>query len=58
MVYARAANRLAKNLGVLKRSDVQGIVDAANTQTAVLRNQEGSVGISVRMYRIYHGDSQ
>ena len=39
VVYAGAANRLAKNLGVPKRSDVQAIVDDANAQTAVLRNQ-------------------
>jgi 2',3'-cyclic-nucleotide 2'-phosphodiesterase (5'-nucleotidase family)/predicted AlkP superfamily phosphohydrolase/phosphomutase len=39
VVYAAAANRLAKNLGVPKRADVQAIVDAANAETAVLRNQ-------------------
>ena len=33
------ATRIAKNLGVAKRSDVQAIVDDANAQTAVLRNQ-------------------
>ncbi len=37
--WAGAATRIAKNLGVAKRSDVQGIVDDANAQTAVLRNQ-------------------
>jgi len=37
--WAGAATRIAKNLGVTKRSDVQAIVDDANAQTAVLRNQ-------------------
>ncbi|MBI5563968.1 MAG: 5'-nucleotidase C-terminal domain-containing protein [Chloroflexi bacterium] len=37
--WAGAATRIAKNLGVAKRSDVQAIVDDANAQTAVLRNQ-------------------
>jgi 2',3'-cyclic-nucleotide 2'-phosphodiesterase (5'-nucleotidase family) len=37
--WAGAATRIAKNLGVAKRSDVQVIVDDANAQTAVLRNQ-------------------
>jgi 2',3'-cyclic-nucleotide 2'-phosphodiesterase (5'-nucleotidase family) len=37
--WAGGATRLAKNLGVAKRSDVQAIVDDANAQTAVLRNQ-------------------
>lgn len=37
--WAGAATRIAKNLGVAKRLDVQAIVDDANTQTAVLRNQ-------------------
>ena len=30
---------MAKNLGVARRADVQAIVDDANAQTAVLRNQ-------------------
>jgi 2',3'-cyclic-nucleotide 2'-phosphodiesterase (5'-nucleotidase family) len=34
-----AATRVAKNLGVAQRADVQAIVDAANAETAVLRNQ-------------------
>ena len=34
-----AATRIAKNLGVAQRADVQAIVDDANAQTAVLRNQ-------------------
>jgi 2',3'-cyclic-nucleotide 2'-phosphodiesterase (5'-nucleotidase family) len=37
--WAGAATRIAKNLGVAKRADVQAIVDDANAQTAVLRNQ-------------------
>ncbi|MBI5016360.1 MAG: 5'-nucleotidase C-terminal domain-containing protein [Deltaproteobacteria bacterium] len=36
--WAGAATRVAKNLGVAKRADVQAIVDDANAQTAVLRN--------------------
>ena len=37
--WAGAATRVAKNLGVARRPDVQAIVDDANAQTAVLRNQ-------------------
>jgi 2',3'-cyclic-nucleotide 2'-phosphodiesterase (5'-nucleotidase family) len=37
--WAGAATRIARNIGVAKRSDVQVIVDDANAQTAVLRNQ-------------------
>ena len=37
--WAGGATRVAKNLGVAKRPDVQAIVDNANAQTAVLRNQ-------------------
>jgi 2',3'-cyclic-nucleotide 2'-phosphodiesterase (5'-nucleotidase family)/predicted AlkP superfamily phosphohydrolase/phosphomutase len=37
--WAGGATRLAKNLGVAQRADVQAIVDDANAQTAVLRNQ-------------------
>jgi 2',3'-cyclic-nucleotide 2'-phosphodiesterase (5'-nucleotidase family) len=37
--WAGAATRIAKNLGVAQRPDVQAIVDDANAQTAVLRNQ-------------------
>jgi 2',3'-cyclic-nucleotide 2'-phosphodiesterase (5'-nucleotidase family) len=37
--WAGAATRIAKNLGVAQRADVQAIVDDANAQTAVLRNQ-------------------
>jgi 2',3'-cyclic-nucleotide 2'-phosphodiesterase (5'-nucleotidase family) len=36
--WAGAATRIAKNLGIAKRPDVQAIVDAANAETAVLRN--------------------
>jgi 2',3'-cyclic-nucleotide 2'-phosphodiesterase (5'-nucleotidase family) len=37
--WAGGSTRIAKNLGVPKRADVQAIVDAANAETAVLRNQ-------------------
>ena len=37
--WAGAATRVAKILGVAPRPDVQAIVDDANAQTAVLRNQ-------------------
>jgi 2',3'-cyclic-nucleotide 2'-phosphodiesterase (5'-nucleotidase family) len=37
--WVGAATRVAKNLGVAPRADVKAIVDAANAQTAVLRNQ-------------------
>ncbi len=37
--WAGAATRIAKNLGVAKRPDVQAIVDDANAKTAVLRNK-------------------
>jgi len=39
VVWAGAATRTAWNLGVSKDPDVQAIVDAANAETAVLRNQ-------------------
>ncbi|MHB1382948.1 MAG: alkaline phosphatase family protein [Bellilinea sp.] len=39
VVWAGGANRYAWNLGVPKDPDVQAIVDAANAETAVLRNQ-------------------
>ncbi len=39
VAWAATATRVAKNLGVAKRADVQAIVDEANAQTAVLRNQ-------------------
>ena len=37
--WAGGATRVAKNLGVAPRADVKAIVDDANAQTAVLRNQ-------------------
>jgi 2',3'-cyclic-nucleotide 2'-phosphodiesterase (5'-nucleotidase family) len=37
--WVGAATRVAKNLGVSERADVKAIVDDANAQTAVLRNQ-------------------
>jgi 2',3'-cyclic-nucleotide 2'-phosphodiesterase (5'-nucleotidase family) len=37
--WAGASTRIAKNLGVAARADVQAIIDDANAQTAVLRNQ-------------------
>jgi 2',3'-cyclic-nucleotide 2'-phosphodiesterase (5'-nucleotidase family) len=37
--WSGAATRVAKNLGVAKRPDVQAIVDDASAQTAVLINQ-------------------
>jgi 2',3'-cyclic-nucleotide 2'-phosphodiesterase (5'-nucleotidase family) len=37
--WAGGTTRVAKNLGVPARADVQAIVDDANAQTAVLRNQ-------------------
>ncbi|MET0661952.1 MAG: 5'-nucleotidase C-terminal domain-containing protein [Ilumatobacteraceae bacterium] len=37
--WVGAATRVAKNLGVAPRADVKAIVDDANAQTAVLRNQ-------------------
>jgi 2',3'-cyclic-nucleotide 2'-phosphodiesterase (5'-nucleotidase family) len=39
VAWAGGATRVAQNLGVGKRADVQAIVDEANAQTAVLRNQ-------------------
>lgn len=37
--WAGAATRIAKNLGVAPRPDVQAIIDEANALTAVLRNE-------------------
>jgi 2',3'-cyclic-nucleotide 2'-phosphodiesterase (5'-nucleotidase family) len=37
--WAGGATRIAKNIGVARNPDVQAIVDDANAQTAVLRNQ-------------------
>ena len=39
VTWAGGATRVAKNIGVTGRADVKAIVDDANAQTAVLRNQ-------------------
>jgi 2',3'-cyclic-nucleotide 2'-phosphodiesterase (5'-nucleotidase family) len=39
VAWAGGATRVAKNIGVAQRADVKAIVDDANAQTAVLRNQ-------------------
>ena len=39
VAWAGGATRVAKNLGVARRADVQAIIDSANAATAVLRNQ-------------------
>jgi 2',3'-cyclic-nucleotide 2'-phosphodiesterase (5'-nucleotidase family) len=39
VAWVGGATRVAKNLGVAPRTDVQDIIDDANAQTAVLRNQ-------------------
>jgi 2',3'-cyclic-nucleotide 2'-phosphodiesterase (5'-nucleotidase family) len=39
VAWAGGATRIAKDLGVAPRADVQAIIDAANAETAVLRNQ-------------------
>jgi 2',3'-cyclic-nucleotide 2'-phosphodiesterase (5'-nucleotidase family) len=39
VAWAGGATRVAKTLGVTGRADVQAIVDRANAETAVLRNQ-------------------
>jgi 2',3'-cyclic-nucleotide 2'-phosphodiesterase (5'-nucleotidase family) len=39
VTWVGANTRIAKNLGVAPRADVKAIVDDANAQTAVLRNQ-------------------
>jgi 2',3'-cyclic-nucleotide 2'-phosphodiesterase (5'-nucleotidase family) len=39
VTWAGAATRIAKNIGVAQRADVKAIVDDANAQTAILRNQ-------------------
>jgi 2',3'-cyclic-nucleotide 2'-phosphodiesterase (5'-nucleotidase family)/predicted AlkP superfamily phosphohydrolase/phosphomutase len=47
--WAGGATRVAKNLGVAKRADVQAIIDDANAQTAILRNQViGTQQIDIR----------
>jgi 2',3'-cyclic-nucleotide 2'-phosphodiesterase (5'-nucleotidase family) len=39
VTWAGGATRVAKDIGVAARADVQAIIDDANAQTAVLRNQ-------------------
>ena len=39
VAWAGGATRVAKTVGVTPRADVQTIIDAANAETAVLRNQ-------------------
>ncbi|HEY1118577.1 MAG TPA: 5'-nucleotidase C-terminal domain-containing protein [Acidimicrobiales bacterium] len=39
VAWAGGATRIAKNIGVAKRADVQAIIDAANAETAELRNE-------------------
>jgi 2',3'-cyclic-nucleotide 2'-phosphodiesterase (5'-nucleotidase family) len=39
VTWAGGATRIAKDIGVTPRADVQTIVDAANAETAVLRNE-------------------
>ena len=39
VAWAGGATRIAKNIGVAARSDVQAIINTANAATAVLRNQ-------------------
>lgn len=39
VAWAGGATRIAKNIGVAARPDVKAIIDDANAQTAVLRNQ-------------------
>ena len=47
--WAGGATRVAKNLGVSARSDVQAIVDDANAKTAVLRNKViGTASVDIK----------
>ena len=39
VAWAGGATRVAKDIGVTPRADVQAIIDTANAETAVLRNQ-------------------
>jgi 2',3'-cyclic-nucleotide 2'-phosphodiesterase (5'-nucleotidase family) len=49
VAWGGGATRVAKDLGVAKRADVQAIVDDANAKTAVLRNQViGTQSIDIR----------
>jgi 2',3'-cyclic-nucleotide 2'-phosphodiesterase (5'-nucleotidase family) len=48
VAWVSPSTRVAKNLGVASRADVQAIVDQANADTAVLRNQViGSQSIDI-----------
>ena len=48
-MWGSPSTRVAKNLGVPLRPDVKAIVDAANAETAVLRNQViGTQSIDIR----------
>jgi 2',3'-cyclic-nucleotide 2'-phosphodiesterase (5'-nucleotidase family) len=47
--WAGGATRVARNLGIAPRPDVQAIIDAANAETAILRNQViGSQSADIR----------
>ena len=49
VAWAGGATRLAKTIGVAQRADVKAIVDAANAETAVLRNKViGSQQIDIK----------
>ena len=49
VVWTGGATRVAKDLGVAARADVKAIVDDANAQTAILRNQViGTQSIDIR----------
>jgi 2',3'-cyclic-nucleotide 2'-phosphodiesterase (5'-nucleotidase family) len=49
VAWTGAATRIAKTLGVASRADVKAIVDAANTETAPLRNRViGTRSIDIR----------
>jgi 2',3'-cyclic-nucleotide 2'-phosphodiesterase (5'-nucleotidase family) len=49
VAWAGATTRVAKNIGVAGRADVKAIVDQANADTAVLRNQViGTQSVDIR----------
>jgi 2',3'-cyclic-nucleotide 2'-phosphodiesterase (5'-nucleotidase family) len=49
IAWAGATTRVAKNIGVAARADVQAIVDRANAETAVLRNEVvGTQSVDIR----------
>ena len=51
VAWVSPSTRVAKNLGVARRADVQAIVDQANAETAVLRNQViGTQSIDILRY--------